>query len=84
MRIDIMFEEKRLAIEYDGYQHYTYPNVFHKTRDDYDKVRRLDRLKNKACEKKGIRLIRFREDELKEHKWSKRYIYKKVEIWKDR
>ena len=37
------------AIEYNGIQHYEYPNVFHKSRHDFNTQISHDRYKNEVC-----------------------------------
>lgn len=47
-----------IGVEYDGIQHYVYPNPFHKTEKEFkDQVDR-DNFKERECLKKGIFLIR--------------------------
>ncbi|GAX85871.1 hypothetical protein CEUSTIGMA_g13287.t1 [Chlamydomonas eustigma] len=36
LELDLFCEEKHVAIEYDGPQHYTFPNVYHRTREEFD------------------------------------------------
>mgnify|MGYP006193692341 CR=1 FL=1 len=57
LELDCFNDELMLAIEYNGYQHYTWPNVFHKTYDDFIKGVRRDKFKMDVCDKNGIFLI---------------------------
>jgi len=63
LQIDILIPELNIAVEYDGYQHYTYPNFYHKTKDAYDALLKRDKFKNSWCESNGIKLIRIKESE---------------------
>lgn len=47
----------RLAFEYQGEQHYIYPNSWFKTYDQYEQQLWRDRVKRKACEKANIHLL---------------------------
>lgn len=49
----------KLAFEYNGYQHYEWPNVFHKTIHKFIEQQNRDTLKKKICEDNGIILIEF-------------------------
>ena len=51
LELDGYNHKLRLAFEYNGYQHYDYPNVFHKTREEFYKQRERDRLKAELCKK---------------------------------
>jgi hypothetical protein len=57
------------AVEYNGAQHYEYPNAFHATRQSFVEQRERDVLKHALCVANGARLIAIRarenlEDEL--------------------
>lgn len=58
-----------LAFEYNGSQHYIYPNRFHKTREEFDSQLERDEFKKRRCEELGIKLITIpssvKESELK-------------------
>lgn len=57
MELDCYCEKYKIAVEYNGIQHYKYPSAFHKSeREFYNQVYR-DRLKKKLCDKAGIYLI---------------------------
>lgn len=60
LELDCYVPDLKFALEFDGEQHYMYPNGLHKTRQEYDKQVRRDREKDKLCEKLRIRLIRVR------------------------
>jgi len=49
-------EELKIAFEYDGYQHYHYPNAFHKTEDDFLLQQISDHYKEKYAKENGITL----------------------------
>jgi hypothetical protein len=55
--LDGYCEEKKVAIEYQGYQHAVYPNHFHKTREEFEAQKIRDRKKYRLCAQNGIKLI---------------------------
>lgn len=59
LELDMYNEELKLAIEYDGEQHYKYSPFFHKSPNDLIKQQERDKLKENICKGKGIRLIRI-------------------------
>ena len=46
-----------LAVEYSGVQHYHYPNVFHRSIEQFEAQQRRDRYKADMCRARGIYLI---------------------------
>jgi hypothetical protein len=57
LELDCYDEEYKIAVEYNGIQHYKYPSAFHKSEQQfYDQLYR-DRLKKKLCEEEGVYLI---------------------------
>jgi hypothetical protein len=57
LELDCYIPEYKLAIEYNGIQHYKFPSAYHKTEKEfYDQVYR-DRLKKKLCDESGVYLI---------------------------
>lgn len=62
---------KGLAFEYNGEQHYNFPNAFHETYEQYEAQLMRDKLKRKLCKQYGITLIdipyTIRPQELKEY-----------------
>ena len=59
LELDMYSEVHRLAFEYDGEQHHQYIPHFHRTRDHFVYRCQLDRLKDEACHRHGVRLIRI-------------------------
>ena len=57
MELDCYNEDLGLALEYNGSQHYEFPNTFHRTKDDFIKQLRRDKYKIETCSKEGIYLI---------------------------
>jgi len=57
LEIDCYNDELKIGIEYNGIQHYKYPNLFHKTYDDFVKQVRRDKFKHKKCDENGVYLI---------------------------
>ena len=49
----------KLAFEYDGYQHYEWPNTFHKNKTEFIRQQELDKLKKELCKTNNIFLINF-------------------------
>jgi hypothetical protein len=57
LELDCYLPNLRLAVEYNGKQHYEFPNVFHKTEADFiDQIYR-DNLKKSLCEQNDILLV---------------------------
>ena len=53
-------ESENLAVEYDGPHHYEYPNMYHRTRGEFEEQRSRDKAKDVACARHGTRLMRVR------------------------
>lgn len=67
--LDLYIPDRKLAIEYQGEQHYKFVKHFHKSKDKYKHQVTKDKIKRKLCVEKGIKLIEIRYDEpiTKEH-----------------
>ena len=50
-------EELKIAFEYQGYQHYIYPNFFHKNKLQFQKQRSKDLFKQQFCLTNNIKLV---------------------------
>jgi hypothetical protein len=57
LELDIYNEELKLAIEYNGRQHYEYIPYFHKNYEAFLDQKYRDDLKRELCKKNGITLI---------------------------
>lgn len=57
LEIDMMSPDGTFGIEWNGYQHYVYPNRYHKTEKEFIAQVRRDDYKRKWCKYKGIKLI---------------------------
>lgn len=57
MELDVFDPQTNVAIEYNGIQHYKFPNKFHKTKEEFEAQQYRDDLKEKICKKVGINLI---------------------------
>jgi hypothetical protein len=57
LEIDCYDPEFRIAVEYNGIQHYVFPSVFHKSEKDFHDQLYRDRLKKKLCEENDVYLI---------------------------
>ena len=57
LELDCYNQELRIALEYNGRQHYVYTPYFHKTRRDFHAQVHRDNWKRKRCRERGIHLI---------------------------
>lgn len=57
LELDCFNSELKLAVEYNGIQHYKYIPYFHKTKDAFQNQKYRDYMKREMCEKNGITLI---------------------------
>lgn len=57
LELDCYNDEMKLAIEYNGEQHYKYIPYFHKNNEAFLNQKYRDFMKNTLCEKHGITLI---------------------------
>ncbi len=58
LEIDCYNNDLKIGCEYDGEQHYIFPNRWHKYKWEFDNQMERDRLKNRLCENNGVLLIR--------------------------
>lgn len=61
--VDIYIPKHKLCIEYQGQQHYFYPNRFHKTYNEFLDQRRRDKIKRELLKKHGFRYLAWRYSE---------------------
>jgi hypothetical protein len=57
LELDCYDNELKLAVEYNGAQHYKYIPYFHRTRDAFNNQKYRDHIKRDLCVKNGIHLI---------------------------
>jgi hypothetical protein len=57
LELDCYNDELKIALEYCGYQHYNYPNPFHKSKEEFEKLKERDKYKINTCKRLGIKLI---------------------------
>lgn len=57
LELDGYCENKKLAFEYQGYQHYIFPNRWHRSLEDFNKGLRRDQFKFDRCNAYGVYLI---------------------------
>jgi len=57
LELDCYNPELKLAIEYNGEQHYKYTPRFHRTRDSFYNTKYRDQIKMELCKKNSIKLI---------------------------
>lgn len=63
LEYDIGVVNRNLLVEYDGIQHYIYPNFFHKRRRDFEAQVARDKIKTNLAEKNGWKLLRIKYNE---------------------
>ena len=57
LELDCYNAELKLAVEYNGIQHYKYIPYFHKNKEAFQNQKYRDYMKREICEKNGITLI---------------------------
>lgn len=57
LELDGYNAELALAFEYNGVQHYRFPNYFHKNEEEFDQQLRRDNYKKDVCNQAGVYLI---------------------------
>ena len=57
LELDCYNDELKLAIEYNGIQHYEYTPIFHKNKDVFYNTKYRDKMKETLCQQNGIKLI---------------------------
>lgn len=57
LELDCYNPELKIAVEYNGIQHYKQSDFFHKSRDAFQNQQYRDYMKRDMCEKNGILLI---------------------------
>jgi len=57
LELDCYNEQLKLAVEYNGAQHYKYVKPFHSSPDKLLDQKIRDKIKKKLCEKNGVRLV---------------------------
>jgi hypothetical protein len=59
LELDGYCEELMIALEYNGIQHYVWPNFYHSKVEDFFSQRDRDQIKEDICKKRNICLIRI-------------------------
>lgn len=57
LELDGYNENLRMAFEYNGKQHYVFPNSYHKTEEEFKRQVERDRFKEEQCRKRGVNLL---------------------------
>ena len=57
LELDCFNEQLRIAVEYNGIQHYKFSNFFHRNKDQFENQKYRDELKRRMCKENGILLI---------------------------
>jgi phage/plasmid-associated DNA primase len=60
LELDFYDDINKVAIEYDGPHHYTFPNMYHATQRQFIKQKERDHLKDTLCKLNGVKLIRVK------------------------
>lgn len=60
LELDMYNERFKIAIEYNGPQHYTFPNNYHKNKIQFNYQLQKDKIKKQICIKNGIKFISIR------------------------
>lgn len=59
LEYDIFIKSRKILVEYNGKQHYDYPNYFHKTQKEFTDQQKRDKRKTLLAKKHGYKLIVF-------------------------
>jgi hypothetical protein len=57
LELDCYNDELKIAIEYNGEQHYKYIPHFHSSKDAFYNMKYRDEMKTRLCEQNGIKLV---------------------------
>lgn len=57
LELDCYNEELKIAVEYNGAQHYQWPNFTGQSKAEFESQLRRDAFKSKMCEKRGVYLL---------------------------
>lgn len=81
LEIDVANENLNIYVEYGGKQHYKFIKYFHKTYENFEKRKMVDKIKRKLCKQNNKRLIEI-PDELSAIKLTKylTVMFKKYEL----
>lgn len=72
LELDGFNDKLKIAFEYQGEQHYVYPNMFHKNKKQFESQRKRDQIKRDLCLQNGVKLIEIYQFE----KYTKEFIDK--------
>lgn len=71
LELDMYNDELKIAVEYNGKQHYEYTTIFHKSEEDFYNALERDEFKKDKCDEEGITLIivpyTVKNDDIYEH-----------------
>lgn len=62
--LDFYLPLRKIAVEVNGEQHYSFNSMFHKTRQDFIRQKKRDAMKTEWCKINGIELIVFKFNEI--------------------
>ena len=63
LRFDGYFPSLALLVEFHGYQHWAFPNIYHETAEKFQAAQYRDSLKVDLARADGLKLLVVREDE---------------------
>jgi len=79
LELDGFNEELKIAFEYDGSQHFEFPNCFHKDEQAFKDQQERDKLKDVLCKQNSIKLIRIKYVNYKKQEKAKKLILEQIE-----
>jgi len=78
LELDGFNEELKIAFEYDGIQHYEFPNYFHKDKKSFDSQIERDVFKDDLCKQNDVLLIRIKSVDCRNQEKAKKIILKQI------
>jgi hypothetical protein len=57
LELDCYNQSLKLALEYNGIQHYKHPNFTGQSKEEFERQQERDEIKRQECQKKNIKLI---------------------------
>lgn len=83
LHLDGYNDDIKLAIEYQGIQHYSYPNYYHRDISEFNKQLYNDRAKVRRCKRNSVKLLVIPHTlSYKNYEEMYKFIYKKLKNFK--
>ena len=57
LELDLYCDELKIALEYNGQQHYAFTPIFHSTKKEFNKLQEYDKTKERLCKKHNVTFI---------------------------